>query len=189
MKKEKIQFYILKYFTPILLIIVAFTHIYYSKSAELTPWKGGGFGMFCTVDSKQARFFRLYLIDENGDKIPASMPTPLKNDVSKLKAIPTPSGLEKLVDDISEFTWIDTSLKKRRVREMAGIQTEILDSQNDASDIIRVKSINKFDEAPSQDEIIDVRAILLEYWRYTFDKDGNVVLAKMRHSVNKPIQN
>lgn len=43
-----------------LLIVVAVIQIVLAKTADLSPWKGGGFGMFATIDgsaSRQARIF------------------------------------------------------------------------------------------------------------------------------------
>mgnify|MGYP000072191120 CR=1 FL=1 len=40
---------------PVTLCIVAITQIYLAKTSTLTPWKGGGFGMFTVVDSISSR--------------------------------------------------------------------------------------------------------------------------------------
>ncbi|MEM7007632.1 MAG: hypothetical protein AAF462_00690 [Thermodesulfobacteriota bacterium] len=185
MPKQNLQIYILKYITPVLLIAVALTHIYYAKSADLTPWKGGGFGMFCTVDSKQARYFRLYLIDEKGDKIPVQIPSKFKNEVSKLKAIPTQSGLEKLTNQISELTWIDTSYKEDKLYDIAGIEPNAKNSIKNNDEDITVRSLSKFDPPPLPQEIVAVKGIEIEFWRYKFDKENNTISARKEYSLNK----
>ena len=44
---------------PSALLCVAVLHHAYRASREgLTPWKGGGFGMFFTIDSQAERFVR-----------------------------------------------------------------------------------------------------------------------------------
>ena len=44
----------------VILLIVAAVQIYLARTADLTPWKGGGFGMFSTTDSVANRFLRVY---------------------------------------------------------------------------------------------------------------------------------
>jgi hypothetical protein len=41
---------VLKFLPPALLIVVAVIQIGLARTAGLTPWKGGGFGMFSTLD-------------------------------------------------------------------------------------------------------------------------------------------
>jgi hypothetical protein len=53
-----------KYFAFIptfLLIVVACVQIYLARTANLTPWKGGGFGMFSTTDGNANRYIRIYV--------------------------------------------------------------------------------------------------------------------------------
>lgn len=40
----------LKTIPPLLLVLVALAQIALAHTADLTPWKGGGFGMFATLD-------------------------------------------------------------------------------------------------------------------------------------------
>src|SRR5262245_14001946 len=44
-----------------LLILVACLQIYLARTADLTPWKGGGFGMFSTTDGNANRYLRIYV--------------------------------------------------------------------------------------------------------------------------------
>jgi hypothetical protein len=52
---------------PLVLIGIACLQLYLAHSHHLTPWKGGGFGMFSTVDSQGARFLRIYLLTAEGE--------------------------------------------------------------------------------------------------------------------------
>ena len=44
---------------PLLLLLVAAFQIYLVHTANLTPWKGGGFGMFSTTDGNTNRSLRI----------------------------------------------------------------------------------------------------------------------------------
>ena len=45
----------------VLLLLVAALQIYLARTANLTPWKGGGFGMFSTTDGSLHRYVRVYV--------------------------------------------------------------------------------------------------------------------------------
>ena len=44
-----------------LLLTIALTQMTLARTADLSPWKGGGFGMFASVDGLPFRWVRLYV--------------------------------------------------------------------------------------------------------------------------------
>jgi hypothetical protein len=44
-----------------LLLIVALVQISLARAANLSPWKGGGFGMFASTDGSAFRYVRLFV--------------------------------------------------------------------------------------------------------------------------------
>lgn len=46
---------LLPFLPPILLCVVAATQVYLTRTHHLSPWKGGGFGMFSTNDGESRR--------------------------------------------------------------------------------------------------------------------------------------
>jgi len=52
---------ILPYTPGVLLLFVACVQIYLAQTANLSPWKGGGFGMFSTTDGISNRSLRVYV--------------------------------------------------------------------------------------------------------------------------------
>lgn len=44
-----------------LLVVVAITQVVLARTAHLSPWKGGGFGMFATTDGTASRYVRLFV--------------------------------------------------------------------------------------------------------------------------------
>jgi hypothetical protein len=45
----------------IVLIVVAAVQVVLTKTADLSPWKGGGFGMFATTDGTAFRYARIFV--------------------------------------------------------------------------------------------------------------------------------
>ena len=46
---------------PIVLMVVALAQVTLAKTAGLCPWKGGGFGMFSTIDVTDTRSVRVFI--------------------------------------------------------------------------------------------------------------------------------
>ncbi len=53
----------------IALIVFALLQITLSFTRDLTPWKGGGFGMFSTVDQPRIRFVRVWIEVRSGESL------------------------------------------------------------------------------------------------------------------------
>lgn len=55
---------------------------------DLTPWKGGGFGMFSTTDQPRVRFARIVLLTDRGGEILLTQQRPA--DAPRLRAASLP---------------------------------------------------------------------------------------------------
>jgi hypothetical protein len=91
-----------KYFALIptfLLIIVACVQIYLARNADLTPWKGGGFGMFSTTDGNANRYLRVYVTGPQRSEEILIKPS-LQDLATRAEMYPQNSQLEKLAKAI-----------------------------------------------------------------------------------------
>ncbi|WP_090606682.1 hypothetical protein [Parapedobacter koreensis] len=88
-----------KYLICIILVIVALIQLYHSQFDRLTPWKGGGFGMFST--NKRANI-TVVGYASNGDSliikvVASNLDVPIsKSFLSSTNNFPTKRKLEKL---------------------------------------------------------------------------------------------
>ena len=57
----------LPFLPPVLLCLVAFLQVYLVRAHDLSPWKGGGFGMFSTNDD-EARRIEVWVIESEGER-------------------------------------------------------------------------------------------------------------------------
>ena len=94
---------------PVFLCVVAAVQLYLVDSRSLSRWKGGGFGMFTTVDSPSARFLRVYLTSESGE-VPVLIPRELKKLSQKVRVMPSKERLEELVDKLRKGTWVHLTM-------------------------------------------------------------------------------
>lgn len=92
---------------PILLAAIALIQLAIANVHELTPWKGGGFGMFSTVDSPELRFLRVRLITSSG-AVPARIPQIASRIAQQMRSSPSRSRLERLASMLAAGRWIAT---------------------------------------------------------------------------------
>jgi len=91
-----------KYFALIptfLLIIVACVQIYLARNADLTPWKGGGFGMFSTTDGNANRYLRVYVSGPQRSE-ELQLKSSMEDLAMRAQMYPGNSQLEKLAKAI-----------------------------------------------------------------------------------------
>jgi len=86
------------YVPPALLILVALSQVHTAGFGDLlTPAKGGGFGLFSTVDKLANRDVRLFLIEESGRELiwaPAELrATRHRRVIHRATSYPTPGNL------------------------------------------------------------------------------------------------
>lgn len=87
---------------PLLLTGVALTHQVLTATHELTAWKGGGFGMFATVDSHTTRTIYTLIERRDGSVFDTSKPFGAfnRNDLSpgmlRASTFPDDQALEKI---------------------------------------------------------------------------------------------
>ncbi|MCO6458158.1 MAG: hypothetical protein J5I93_22870 [Pirellulaceae bacterium] len=91
---------------PACLCVVALLHVYRVYWHDQTPWKGGGFGMFSTIDERAARYLRCYLVTADGE-IPVAIPSRWEKRVTVLRAAPNQSQLDELAADLAAQPWRD----------------------------------------------------------------------------------
>jgi hypothetical protein len=77
------------------LVVVASVQVVLAKTASLTPWKGGGFGMFSTTDSADQRMLRVVVAAPERSEI-IEITESLEDAAKRAAAFPVPRQLERL---------------------------------------------------------------------------------------------
>jgi len=96
---------VLKYTAPALLTTLACIQLFLGLNFGLTPWKGGGFGMFSTVDSPEARTVRVYLETDDG-ALPTRVPSWLSSRRRYTRSLPTDFRIQGLAEELAAATWV-----------------------------------------------------------------------------------
>jgi hypothetical protein len=79
----------------VLLLAVASTQMVLAHTAHLSPWKGGGFGMFASVDGVPFRWVRLYVAAaDRSEEI--ALPASLEDQARRVVTLPHRRAMERL---------------------------------------------------------------------------------------------
>ena len=177
---------------PLLLCAVAATQLYLVNTHDLSRWKGGGFGMFTTVDSPSSRFLRVYLDTPDGE-VPVLIPPDLRKLAQKTRVLPSDARMTELMDALREGTWVYLSMVSalQHYRQLLAISAR---DRGDLVDDIRYSSRDDIgavdfrrmrlarmldeDEHPLDQQPIAVRGVRLEVWQYRFDREELMLRAR-----------
>ena len=78
-----------------LLAVVAATQIVLTQVQMLSPWKGGGFGMFSTLDERPFRYVRMFVrAPERSEEL--AVPPSLEELAASAEILPSDLQLERL---------------------------------------------------------------------------------------------
>jgi hypothetical protein len=83
------------------LAVVAVVQIVLARQALLSPWKGGGFGMFSTLDARPYRYVRVF-VEGPGRSEELHLPDSLEKAAAAAEILPTERMLRALARAVAE---------------------------------------------------------------------------------------
>lgn len=86
----------------VLLVAVAVVQITAAKRGVLSPWLGGGFGMFSTTDSPSRRHLHAVAL-RSGLREEIEIPEDLEREVRRTLGLPTEHRMRVLARELEEF--------------------------------------------------------------------------------------
>ena len=96
----------LRFLPPALLVAVALHQLWLAHTAHLTPWCGGGFGMFSTTDGRFSRHLHAVALSP-GARTPLEIPDDLAEDARAVAALPEEERLRALALALAPFAPTD----------------------------------------------------------------------------------
>jgi len=102
---------------PGLLVAVALAQIALALGLDLSPWLGGGFGMFASVESRSERHLVAFA-DSPGLIREVAIPERLEESAAGVRALPTPARLRELATRIA-------AAERKRVPGIRGIRLQL----------------------------------------------------------------
>lgn len=185
---------------PALLAAVAASQLFLAHAHGMSAWKGGGFGMFSTVDSPAGRFYRIALLTESGE-VRVALPAGLEPVAAKARTLPTPQRLRRVATVLAAGRWVPYTLVPAE-QQYAGLhparpQDDLMDPARAApappGDLppaqapvtLAVLRMQAADEPPSPRQVA-VRGVRLELWSTRFHPPSRTLRASRVASVTVP---
>ena len=89
-----------KFLPPVVLIVIAMVQVGLARTVDLTPWKGGGFGMFATLDHGAYRGVDI-TVDAPDRSESLEIPPSLETAAARAAACPTDWLLRALAEGVA----------------------------------------------------------------------------------------
>jgi hypothetical protein len=200
---DTIRAFVTRCGAPLLLVIIACTQIYLVSAKSLSPWKGGGFGMFSTIDSPSARFLRLYLIDGTKE-IAIPVPDNLRRASVDLCTFPTRPATLAIAEKIARATWVPYKIDSPVRYYHSLIATQRLtqppiEAQDDSTSPVGSLDKDSFDfgstllrmvetdgRGARRDGAVGFDRARVELWKYTLDRQSSQLVALKLWGVTVP---
>lgn len=154
------------------LLIVASLQIALAYGAALSPWKGGGFGMFAAVDSPGMRVLTVVGVDADGveHRIATSEGMNSKRTLT-LRSYPDTGQLRELAAELldSEFVSVGSRMALAFEQIRVGRASEPLDLSDSVDHQEWFRARRPDDPSMLADQVRRFEAIRVQVWRLRFD--------------------
>jgi hypothetical protein len=182
------------YAVPVLLCAVVLVQRIEVHLVDLSPWKGGGFGMFSTVEAPSARFLRVYLHTQDGDHL-VTLPRALASRARELRTAPTLERAKDLARAAAAARWLllDVDLATRaraagggQSNDAPGLDLPVQATPDPREDPLAdsavqpaprpasvqiYRALGPKETAPKRSRPIELDRVRVEVWQYQFDPD------------------
>jgi len=119
--------------------MVASNHFILTKTQNLSPWLGGGFGMFASTDDGSARFVKATSIDVKGIETVIPLKKRYKHLKHKVRALPNSNHLNALAQSI--ITHLQKETDKKALPQISSLRIDVWKTQY-AAGSLRPKQIH-----------------------------------------------
>ena len=99
------------------LVVVALVQVVLAKTADLSPWKGGGFGMFATTDGTAFRYVRIF-VEAPGRSEEVEIAPSLEDAATRAQLFPSDVMLTRLARAV-------VARESRHDRPVAAVRLEV----------------------------------------------------------------
>jgi hypothetical protein len=112
----------------VLLVSVALLQVALAQTAGLSPWKGGGFGMFSTTDRAEGRYLRVF-VRAPGRHEELRLAPELRDPATRVAVLPTTARLEQFARDVGRH-------ERRAGRPASSVRVEVWRAEFDGETLI-----------------------------------------------------
>lgn len=185
-QRDRIQHLIERGVPAAVLVMVALLQLYLTHTANLSPWKGGGFGMFGATDAPDMRVIQAEGLDQDGNLIQVDLYSALGDrTIRRIRTLPRQSDLEQMAPQFVAQFVVPTTIQRQAIYYK--LQSDNPDIPA-VQDLIRNKGSNPLPNQTSHflaqplyrlktaydpevpGAMKTLKAIRLRWWRIHFDQ-------------------
>lgn len=170
-----------RWLVPGLLVAVAVAQCVLVLTRDLSPWKGGGFGMFASTDAPSMRVVSGEAVTIRGETIRVRALRSLSPDRrSSQRAMPSRRGLEALGAELMEMLFVPTSLQDDAAAAKLRAENPDLGWVFDPEDpgVERFYRPVRATDPAHGAAAVRIRALRLRWWRLVFDADEDRLITR-----------
>ncbi len=168
-----------RWLVPALLLAIAVIQAGLATTRHLTPWKGGGFGMFASLDALGARVLACRAIAEDGRPLrirALDAIDPSRSD--SFRALPHPRQLDYIAGILLEQEYVPTTLRDEivsdRIKESnPGLPEALPPGFSEIPGFYR--PVRASDPKDVRDQAVRLRSVTLEWHRIVYDHDAHTL--------------
>ena len=177
-----------RWLVPMVLITVGVIQIFLTQTVGLSPWKGGGFGMFAAIDSPSMRVLATEALTQDNQRIRLEVLYDLDHSTrQRIRSVPKETELEQLAGQLLTQTFVPMGFRRQTAYRS-------LQSQNpDVSRLLQPSSGStpsserrlplyrlkrSTDPVPAERTVKMLKAVRLQWWQLQFDAQKISLSAK-----------
>lgn len=166
-----------RFLVPTILILVALLQFYLARTANLSPWKGGGFGMFAAVDSPSMRVLAAEGLATDGQLIRLDALDSLDDsNYRRILSLPRQIHLEQIASELISEKFVPQNIQRQTTfeklrRENPKFALQVSEILLENQPLYRLKTPQ--DPMLLNDSVKTLKAIRLQWWSLRFDKNQN----------------
>lgn len=158
-----------------LLLTVAATQATLAHAAGLSPWKGGGFGMFASTDSPRMRVVDAQGVDAEGVALPITASSVLsRRGAHALRSLPDESAMHEAATELAASEFVPVNSRLLSALDELRVQGAKVDAHalglQDAESVYRVRREDDPVLAPGTEQSFE--AVRIQVWRVRFDEQA-----------------
>lgn len=147
----------------LLLVLVAAVHVADRRTEDLTPWKGGGFAMFSTIDSPSERLIRIELRTSSG-VVAVEPPAMFRDEIADARNAPADDRIRRLALLFAQQQWV-----RPRV-ELPELGTEpsdhdLQESLGQALGALRIRPVDPERFDPTVHQKVEIQGVTVLIYR------------------------
>lgn len=155
------------WFAPLFLCLVSATHLYQVKVRGQTPWIGGGFGMFASLEGPGSRLIEITLETTIGNIAVAPPQGPLDGLYTALRVLPSETNLRRYGEALMGLDWA-LETPRPAVSSLENLALPAAE-KTETSPIVDPTPRLRAGATGDRSTGIEVRAVTLRLWQYRFE--------------------